>query len=97
MTAVSVVSVAAGAAGIVFGLVTLFRNKRIDDSERGERGGVVLTELGYIKAQLDDLKRELRDIRESINDLTERVTRAEESAKQAHKRIDALEQRIGKD
>lgn len=97
MNLANVLSVAAGAAGMVFGVVTLFRNKRADDNAEGERGGVVLTELGYIKAQLDDLKRELRDMREAVNDLTVRVTRAEESAKQAHRRIDAVEKRIGKE
>lgn len=86
-----------GISGMVVGIVSLIctiialsRNRSADDKNAGKEGGVVLTELGYIKAGVDDLKRDNRDIRGDLKSLDERVTRNEESAKQAHKRIDAL-------
>jgi len=88
MTVVNIVSLVAGAAGVIFGLVTMFRNKKADDSAAGENKGVMMSDIGYIKAGVDDLKRENRETRSAIGELSERVTRVEESTKQAHKRID---------
>ena len=76
---------------MVFGFVALFRNKKIDDAKNGKEGGIVLTELGYIKAGVDDLKKEYRDIRTELQPFYDKVTRVEESCKNAHKRIDKLE------
>lgn len=80
-----------GIAGMIFGAVTLFRNKKNDDRTEGKEDGMVLTELGYIKAGVDDLKRDNRDMRTEVQNLHDTVTRTNESCKQAHKRIDALE------
>ena len=77
--------------GMVFGLVALFRNKKCDDAREGKEDGIVLTELGYIKAGVDDLKRDNRDMRNEMQTLHDKVTRVEESCKQAHKRVDKLE------
>ena len=38
-----IVSVIGGAAGVIFGIVTLFRNKRKDDEDGGKQQGIVLT------------------------------------------------------
>ena len=44
-----IVSIIGGVFAILFGLATFFRNKHSDDVGEGKKGGVVLTELGYIK------------------------------------------------
>ena len=77
--------------GMIFGLVALFRNKKSDDAKEGKEDGIVLTELGYIKAGVDDLKRDNREMRIEMQSLHDKVTRVEESCKQAHKRVDKLE------
>ena len=77
--------------GMVFGLVALFRNKKSDDAKEGKEAGIVLTELGYIKAGVDDLKKDKREMRNEMQELHDNVTRLDESCKQAHKRIDKLE------
>lgn len=89
-----VVSVLGGIAGVIFGIVTLFRNKRKDDEAGGKRDGIVLTELGYIKSSVDDIKRKQdRQDEQTVNFLRE-LSEVKESAKSAHKRIDTLEERI---
>lgn len=89
-----VVSVIGGAAGVIFGIVTLFRNKRKDDEAGGKRDGIVLTELGYIKSSVDDIKRKQdKQDEQTVNFLRE-LSEVKESAKSAHKRIDTLEERI---
>ena len=65
-----------------------------DSQTDGENKGVMLSDIGYIKAGIDDLKREQRDMRLSINEISERIARVEESVKQAHKRINGLESKM---
>ena len=79
-----------GLIGVICSIVAVSRNRSADDKNAGKEDGVVLTELGYIKAGVDDLKRDNREIRVDLKNLDERITRNEESTKQAHKRIDAL-------
>ena len=79
-----------GLIGVVCSIVAVARNRSAEDKKEGKSDGVVLTELGYIKAGVDDLKRDNRDIKGDLKTLDERITRNEESTKQAHKRIDAL-------
>ena len=76
---------------MIFGLVALFRNKKSDDAKEGKEDGIVLTELGYIKAGVDDLKKDNREMRNEMQTLHDKVTRLDESCKQAHKRVDKLE------
>ena len=89
-----VVSVIAGIAGVVFGVASYFRNKKQDDAEDGKQNGIVLTELGYIKSSVDDIKRKQDKQDEQTRTFMIDLTAVQESAKQAHKRIDALEGRI---
>ena len=79
-----------GLIGVICSIVAVSRNRSAEVKNEGKEDGVVLTELGYIKAGVDDLKRDNRDIRGDLKNLDERITRNEESTKQAHKRIDAL-------
>lgn len=90
MNAGTIISLVVGAAGIVFGLVTLFRNKKQDDSEAGKASGTILSDIGYIKAGVDEIKAEQKEQRKTNIDFITRLTAVEESTKQAHKRIDEL-------
>lgn len=91
---VAVISVVAAIAGVVYGATTYSRNKKKDNAEDGKESGVILTELGYIKSGVDDLKRKQDKQDEQTMQLLRGLTAVEESAKQAHKRIDTLEERI---
>lgn len=91
---VSGISIVAAIAGVVFGLATYNRNKKQDNAEDGKEAGIVLTELGYIKSGVDDLKRKQDKQDEQTLQLLRDLTAVQESAKQAHKRIDTLEERI---
>lgn len=94
---VMAVSVIVGIAGVIFGCVTFFRNKRTDDAAGGKKDGIVLTELGYIKSGVDDIKRKQEKQDEQNMIFVSRLTAVEASAKQAHKRIDGLEGRVNHD
>ena len=90
MNAAAIISLVVGAAGIIFGLVTLFRNKKQDDTAEGKTAGTMLSDIGYIKAGVDDIKSEQKEQRKTNMEVVSRLTAVEESAKQAHKRLDEL-------
>lgn len=89
--AVSTICTVAGIAlTALFSYVAYQRNKKKDNQYEGESKGVIMSDIGYIKAGVDDLKRENRETAAKVGGLSERITRCEESCKQAHHRIDEL-------
>ena len=91
LTALSAVSTV---CAIVFGYAAFSRNKKIDTKDDVERDATVLTEIGYIKGGIDDIKAEQREQRKTNTDVLERLSKVEASAKQAHHRLDGVEQTI---
>lgn len=94
MDPVTLISIIAAIAGVVFGITTLARNRKQDSTEAGERTGEILSELGYIKSGVDDVKRKQEKSDETIMGFLKDLTAVQESTKQAHKRIDGLEERF---
>ena len=90
------VAVCGGIAGIGCGILSRGRDVRKDNEEDGQKTGMVLTELGYIKAGVDDLKRKQEKQDEQSLQILRELTAVQESAKQAHRRIDGIEERINK-
>lgn len=90
-TAVSLI----GAAGVISGILAAWagyhRGVRREMKSDGQNDGELRSDIQYIKRRTDDVLLEQRDTNKSLNALSERVTRVEESAKQAHKRIDRLD------
>jgi hypothetical protein len=88
----SILSAVVGLLGTVFGLVTLFRNKKSDDKDEGEKEGVVLTELGYIKKGIHGIENRLEKQEIKYVEIVTQLAEIRASAKQAHRRIDVLEE-----
>lgn len=84
-------TVLACAGTLVFSYFAFLRNRKKDNRKEGENHGVMLSDIGYIKSGVDDLKRDSRETRLSVSALTERVTRCEDYCKEAHHRLDRLE------
>lgn len=80
-----------GIGGLIFGIITATRNKKTDVSKEAKEGGIVLTELGYIKKGIDGIEQRLEKQENQYIDVVRHLTAVEESTKQAHKRIDKLE------
>ena len=88
----SVTSIVSAVLGFLLSYFTFQRSRKKDDVAEGQTKGVMASDLGYIKAGVDDLKRESAEQRKTVGELGERVTRVEESCKQAHKRIDKIDE-----
>lgn len=74
----------------VFSYIAFRHREKNETKEDGKHDGVIMSDIGYIKAGVDDLKRENREISRTLGLYNERITRCEESCKQAHHRIDEL-------
>ena len=94
MTTATVISLCVGVIGMAVGVLGFLRNRKQDDKGEGAQNGQILSDIGYIKSGIDDIKSEQRDQRNTNMEFVSRLTACEESGKQAHKRIDHLEQRI---
>ncbi len=88
------VAIIGGIAGIVFSVLSRRRDEKQDAEGDGKQSGIVISELGYIKAGVDDVKRKQEKSDETIMGFLKDLTAVQESTKQAHKRIDGLEDRI---
>lgn len=88
------ISIACTLLGAAIGCSTFRKNRDKDAEEEGKTDGVVLTEIGYIKAGIDDIKRKQDRQDDLYIKIAERLTAVEASAKQAHLRIDRLEGKI---
>ena len=90
--ALGIIGACVGVAGMVFGMVAMFRNKKTDDKNEGEHEGAVRADLGYIKKGIDGIEHRMEKMETKYVDVIKALTEVEASAKQAHKRIDKLEQ-----
>lgn len=89
--AVTLFGIVGTACAIIFGYAAFHRAGKKEVHEDGEESGTLLTEIGYIKSGVDDIKRKQDKQDEQYLKITERMAAVESSAKQAHKRLDRLE------
>lgn len=94
--AMTVLSVISTVCAIVFGYIAFVRNRDSDKTKEAKSNATILTELGYIKGGIDDVKAEQREQRKTNTDFVGRLVSVETFAKQAHKRLDHIEQQISK-
>lgn len=78
------------AVSFLFSWLTFRQKEREETKAEGKNDGVLISDVGYIKAGVDDLKRDSRETHHTLESYNERITRCEESCKQAHHRIDEL-------
>ena len=80
---------------LIVAVVVAWRSKDNDTHSDGERDGIILSEIGYVKSGIDDIKAHQNEQDARHIEMVERVTAVEQSAKQAHRRIDKLETERG--
>lgn len=92
----AVISVLAALSGMVLGWAGRARAIRQDTVQETKAEAMQRADVEYIKRGVDDMKVEQKLQRQQFEAVSERLTRVEESAKQAHKRIDRLEDNEGR-
>ena len=90
-----VVSIFSSMASIT-AIITFLRNSKNAVAEEGNKSGALQSDLSYIKNLLNDVKAEVKGIDKRIELNTERIAKVEESVRQAHKRLNQLENKFYK-
>lgn len=88
----TITAIVAAVSGVVLGWVTRTSAFKKDVAQEAGNGAALRTDVEYIKRGVDDMRVEIKAQGQRYDTLSERVTRVEESAKQAHKRIDKIEE-----
>lgn len=88
------VSIVTGLGGFLISYFKWGKARDKDMQSEGRQDGVMLTELGYIKANTEDIKSEQKEQRKINTEVYERLASVESSAKQAHHRLDQQNDRI---
>lgn len=78
--------------GVVIGYSNFQRGKKKDTKEEGKTEGATNLKLDYISKGVDDIRLDIKAQDRKIDDINVKLVRVEESTKQAHKRIDRMEE-----
>jgi hypothetical protein len=87
-----ILAVVTALSGMALGWMGRTRTIRQDAAQDAGTVTALQTDLEYIRRGVDDIRLDQRVQSQRIDALSERVTRIEESAKQAHKRLDRLDE-----
>jgi septal ring factor EnvC (AmiA/AmiB activator) len=77
--------------GLLIGFLTFNRSRDNDVKNDASENAVIKTKLDSISAGVSNIQIDIKANEKRMNELSERVIRVEESSKQAHKRIDSIE------
>ena len=80
------------ALGGILGYLGFKRNKKKDNDDQIRHDTKIDVKLDNIAKNVDEIRLDNKDFTKTVNALGERVTAVEQSTKQAHKRIDSLEE-----
>ena len=78
---------------VLIGYQTYALNRTKLAKSDGQESAELKAELGYIRKGVDDIRIDAKANEKQLMAHGERITRVEESAKQAHKRLDNIEQK----
>ena len=78
--------------GGVLGYLGFKRNVNKDNDDKIRHDTKIDVKLDNIAKNVDEIRLDNKDFTKTVNALGERVTAVEQSTKQAHKRIDSLEE-----
>lgn len=91
--ATAILGIVATLSGMVLGWSARAKEAKKEVKKEAEIDTALRTDMEYLKRGVDDIRLEQRSQGQRMDVVVERLTRVEESSKQAHKRIDRIEQK----
>lgn len=88
---VPIITAVAAISGIMLGWAGRSRAINQDIAQQASADAIQRVDVEYIKRGVDDIRADQRSQGKEIEKLSARVTRVEESVKQAHKRLDRID------
>ena len=83
-----------GVVTFFIGYLTFMKNRDKDTRSDAQRDAVFETKLDMIAVNVETIKVDMKTSDKRISELSEHLIRTDESVKQAHKRIDKIEDKI---
>lgn len=91
----TIIGLCASLSSIVFALLAFKRSERQEHKVEGKSEGLILSDIGYIKACVDRVEKNLITVDERYRNIAERIAKVEESLANAQKRLDEIVVREG--
>lgn len=89
-TALTVLGMLISSLSILFAFLAFKRNEKQDHKVEGKSEGLILSDIGYIKACVDRMEKNLTTVDERYRNNVERLAKVEESLANAQKRVDEI-------
>lgn len=75
-------------SSIIFALLAFKRSEKHDYKKEGKNEGLILADIGYIKACVDRMEKNLTSVDEWYRKIIERLTKVEEDLKYVQKHLE---------
>ena len=86
----SVIGLCASLSSIVFAFLAFKRSEKQEYKKEGKNEGLILSDIGYIKACVDRVEKGFVKMDERYSLVLERLSKAEESLENVVKRVDEI-------
>ena len=87
---VTMVGLFASLSSVALAFLAFKRNEKQDHKVEGKSEGLILSDIGYIKACVDRMEKNLTTVDERYRNIVERLAKVEESLANAQKRVDEI-------
>lgn len=92
---VTLIGLVTSLSSIIFSLFAFKRSERQDYRKEGKNEGLILADIGYIKACVDRMEKNLTSVDERYRKMIERLTKVEEDLMHVQKRLEGTTLRKG--
>ena len=89
---ISLIGLIGALSSVIFSYLAFKRSNKKDDKEEGKAEGVMISDIGYIKACVDRLEKNFNKVDELYKNISERVIKLETSLTNLSLRVEQLEQ-----
>lgn len=89
---ISLIGLIGALSSVIFSYLAFKRSNKKDDKEEGKAEGVMISDIGYIKACVDRLEKNFNKVDELYKNISERVIKLETSLTNLSLRIEQIEQ-----
>ena len=79
----------------MFALLAFKRSEKQEHKNEGKSEGLILSDVGYIKACVDRMEKNLMSVDERYRNVFERLVKVEEALANAQKRVDEIKKEGG--
>ena len=84
------ISLITSISSIVFAFLAFKRNEKQDYKKEGKNEGLILSDIGYIKACVDRMEKNITSVDERYRSVLERLSKTEESLEHTISRVNEI-------